>query len=248
MNNKDLISQYVDTGLQLPEYQVNLLTGNSLQTYLRKRMIAISRSQWGELGFYEYRLMSEDNQKTYIKMVVNRHDYLPQNILKNSSDELKEFYIDTIISKNDYINLGNFLELTDDLKIKYLKYRIDGGKGFDMAFIDNFTPEMMYRFYYLYATSPKSISEERYDSLPDDLKQVYLAHHIEGSDTYKQYKDRTPVLKYKYITSYKNRILNKELLEITPDNLAMVYLKQRISQGWNLTPSEKARYERITNG
>lgn len=247
MDNKDLIRQYVDTGLQLTEHQVNLLSGNLLQTYLRKRMISITTSQWGELKVYEYRIMSEDNQKTYIGLVVKRHDYLPKNMLTYSSDEVKEFYIDAIILNNDYINLGNFTELTDGLKLKYLKYRIDTGKGFDMGFIDDFTPDMMYKFYYLYATSPKSISEERYDLLPDDLKLLYLERHIENSDTYKQYKDRTPELKYKYITVIKNRMLNKELLEITPDNLAMVYLNQRISQGWNLTSSEEARYENITN-
>lgn len=247
MDNKDLIRQYVDTGLQLTEHQVNLLSGNLLQTYLRKRMLTITRSQWGELSFYEYRLMSEDNQKIYVKLLVKRHDYIPKNMLEYSSDEVKEYYIDLIILNNDYINLGNFLELSDKLKLKYLKYRIDTGKGFDMGFIDDFTPEMKYKFYYIYATSPKSISEERYDLLPYDLKLVYLEHHIDGSDTYKQYKDRTPELKYKYITKIKNRMLNKELLDITPDDLAMVYLKQRMNQGWDLTPSEKARYESITN-
>ena len=107
---------------------------------------------------------------------------------------------------------------------------------------------MLYEFYYLYAISPKSISESRYDLLPDDLKQVYLDHHIEGSDTDKQYDDRTLESKYKYITIHKNRMLNKQQLMITPDDLAMVYLNQRISQGWDLTPLEQARYEHITNG
>jgi hypothetical protein len=248
MDNKDLVRQYVDTGLQLTEYQVNSLTGNLLQTYLRKRMIILSRSQWGELGIYEYRLMSEDNQKTYIGWLVKRHDYMAKNMLEYSSDEVKEFYIDLVIAKNDYINFNNFSELTDKLKLKYLKYRIDTGKGFDMRFIEDFTPEMIHAFHYLYATSPKSISEERYGLLPDDLKLVYLERHIEGSDTYEQYSDRTPELKYKYITVIKNRMLNKDLLDITPDNLAMVYLKQRMNQGWDLTPSEKVRYESITNG
>jgi hypothetical protein len=246
MDNKELLRQYVDTGLQIPIGQVNRLSGSLLQTYLRKRLIHVLNSH-SELAFYEYRVMSEENQKTYIGWVVKRHDYLPVRILHDSSDDVKAFYIDTVISNNDYINLGNFLELTDDLKLKYLKYRIDGGKGFESSFLYSFTPEMMYKYYYLLATTPKSISEERYDLLPDDLKQVYLAHHIEGSDTEKQYNDRSPELKYKYITIIKNRMLNKELLAITPDDLAMVYLKQRISQGWDLTPSEKARYESITN-
>ena len=127
MDNKDLIRQYVDTGLQLTEYQVNSLSGNLLQTYLRKRMIAISNSQWAELGFYEYRLMSEDNQKTYIGWLVRRHDYIPKNMLEHSSDEVKEFYIDAIISNNDYINLScgyNYnieFENLDEIKSDVLK-------------------------------------------------------------------------------------------------------------------------------
>ena len=32
MNNKDLISQYVDTGLQLPEYQVSQLAQKDIYT------------------------------------------------------------------------------------------------------------------------------------------------------------------------------------------------------------------------
>ena len=246
MDNKDLISQYIDTGLKIPEHQVNQLSNNDMKTYLRKRMISVLKSH-AELEFYEYNRISEDNQKKYIHWVIKRHDFFPTRLLHDSSYDVKKFYVYALIDNRDYLDKKNFLELPDDLKLRYLKYRIDEGKGFELSFLDDLSPEMMYKFYYIYAVSPKSISESRYDLLPDDLKLVYLEHHIEGSDTDKQYKDRTSELKYKYITAYKNRMLNKYQLFITPDDLAMVYLKQRMNQGWDLTPNEEVRYESITN-
>lgn len=246
MDNKDLISQYIDTGLKIPEHQFNQLSNNDMKTYLRKRMISVLKSH-AELEFYEYNRISEDNQKKYIHWVIKRHDFFPTRLLHDSSYDVKKFYVYALIDNRDYLDENNFLELPDDLKLRYLKYRIDEGKGFDMGFIENFTPEMMYKVYYLYAVSPKSISEFNYDLLPDDLKLVYLEHHIEGGDSDNQYGYRTPELKYKYITLIKNRALNNYKLSITPDDLAMVYLKQRMSQGWDLTPTEKARYESITN-
>ena len=40
MNNRDLIKQYVDTGLKIPQRQVNQLSTSESNTYLRKRLIA----------------------------------------------------------------------------------------------------------------------------------------------------------------------------------------------------------------
>ena len=54
MNNKELISQYVDTGLRLPQYQIEKLSSNEKKTYMRKRMIAIQHT--GSLSNYEISL------------------------------------------------------------------------------------------------------------------------------------------------------------------------------------------------
>lgn len=40
MDNKDLLRQYVDTGLRIPEYQIRQLSNNNKKTYLRKRLIS----------------------------------------------------------------------------------------------------------------------------------------------------------------------------------------------------------------
>ena len=56
MDNKDLISQYVDTGLTIPEYQLMQLSNNDRKSYLRKRFIAIQQSE-EFLEDYEFKLL-----------------------------------------------------------------------------------------------------------------------------------------------------------------------------------------------
>ena len=47
MTSKDLIQQYVDTGIKISEYQFNQLNNNLRITYLRKRLMV------GKLDDYE---------------------------------------------------------------------------------------------------------------------------------------------------------------------------------------------------
>ena len=60
MTNKDLIKQYVDTGINIPEYQFNQLNNNLKTTYLRKRVIT------GKLVDYELFLLPDDDRTKYI--------------------------------------------------------------------------------------------------------------------------------------------------------------------------------------
>ena len=67
MDNKDLIKQYVNLGLRLPEHQVNQLTGSDLKSYLRMRIIAIGQGSYdNELLGYEYKKMDDDQRYSYI--------------------------------------------------------------------------------------------------------------------------------------------------------------------------------------
>lgn len=67
MNNKDLITQYVNLGLRLPEHQVNQLPSNDLKSYLRMRIISI-----GQMGYeyeilgYEYKKMNDAQKESII--------------------------------------------------------------------------------------------------------------------------------------------------------------------------------------
>jgi hypothetical protein len=62
MNNKDLIAQYLDTGQFIGDYQLKLLSGSLLQTYLRKRMITVSSNN-GVLSPYEFKILDDDNKR-----------------------------------------------------------------------------------------------------------------------------------------------------------------------------------------
>jgi hypothetical protein len=68
MNNKDLIKQYVNLGLRLPEHQVNQLTGSDLKSYLRMRNIAIGHGSYeNEILGYEYKKMDDEQKESLIK-------------------------------------------------------------------------------------------------------------------------------------------------------------------------------------
>ena len=64
MNNKQLLQQYVDTGVELPEYQIRILPDDLLKTYLRKRLIATENSYTG-LADYELELITPDQRFQY---------------------------------------------------------------------------------------------------------------------------------------------------------------------------------------
>ena len=67
MNNKDLIKQYVNLGIRLPEHQVNQLTGSDLKSYLRMRNIAIGHGTYeNEILGYEYKKMDDDQKDVLI--------------------------------------------------------------------------------------------------------------------------------------------------------------------------------------
>jgi hypothetical protein len=63
MTNKDLISQYADTGIGISRYQYNKLSSNDKKTYLRKRIIFCINTQSSLLTDYEYSLITDENEK-----------------------------------------------------------------------------------------------------------------------------------------------------------------------------------------
>ena len=67
MNNLDLIKQYVDTGVKLPEYQVSKLNKNLGQTYIRKRLISVKQDTDSDnyLSNYEFILLPENIKNTW---------------------------------------------------------------------------------------------------------------------------------------------------------------------------------------
>jgi hypothetical protein len=76
MNNKDLISQYVDTGLGISRYQYDKLSNNDKTSYLRKIKISID-SKPSNLKYY-YGELTEEVQLS----MVNKDGYIIYNIIE----------------------------------------------------------------------------------------------------------------------------------------------------------------------
>jgi hypothetical protein len=72
MDNKDLIRQYVNIGIRLPEYQLNRLSVNDLKTYLRVRIIMVGNGDYSnttELLSHEYIKMSDSQKDSFIMSI-----------------------------------------------------------------------------------------------------------------------------------------------------------------------------------
>jgi hypothetical protein len=104
MTNKDLIAQYVDSGLKLPEYQINKLTKNDKKTYIRKRIILVKNFKF--LEFYEQEIFFSN--LTY------------EELLKTVNNEVND-----VFKKNTFFNVSLYKVLPNDLKIKLINFLID---------------------------------------------------------------------------------------------------------------------------
>ena len=60
MTSKDLIQQYVNIGISIPEYQISQLNNNLKTTYLRKRLMV------GKLVDYEFLALPDGKRTEYI--------------------------------------------------------------------------------------------------------------------------------------------------------------------------------------
>ena len=119
MTAKELISQYVDTGLKLPEYQVNKLSNQDKKTYIRKRLIAAQSG--GYLDLYEMELLNPDEKDNYISKLDSEGI---ATLIRNSTDEDK---IAEMIINAKGNTLGGY-----EIKYVLLKYSKDKDKIAEM--------------------------------------------------------------------------------------------------------------------
>ena len=123
MTSKDLIQQYVDTGIKISEYQFNQLNNNLRITYLRKRLMV------GKLVDYEILMLPDDIRTKYINKLKTTGI---KDLLKDSKEP--DRIIDILLSSNEFINkldsdgIGYLLSYSKKpYKIIYIirKYRPD---------------------------------------------------------------------------------------------------------------------------
>lgn len=135
MTNKDLISQYVDTGLGIPRYQFDKLSPNDKGTYLRKMQISIEHEATHKrIDNVEY-YYGELPESTQIKIVLNNGNFLPY-ITKTPSQAVQLAAVNNDgMAIMDILNLG--LTLTKEVELAAVKQ--NGGA---IQFINNPSEEI----------------------------------------------------------------------------------------------------------
>jgi hypothetical protein len=135
MDNKDLISQYVDTGLPLPEYQVMQLSSANKKTYIRKRLIYEDAINGQGIVGYEFSLLEmlgpEQSKKFYDKFMQdinfnNKQRYYLNNF-KFVPEKYKTEYLDNKIKKDELVDVNIFTSFSKDNKIKFLNWAANRG-------------------------------------------------------------------------------------------------------------------------
>lgn len=136
MNNKDLIKQYVDTGLILPAYQINKLSNKDKTTYFRKRVIS-AENGYSSFELYELVLSTDEFRPIILENVldllaINLYDFKGLtsddsskliNILFNNKNFLEKFYTDAYFNE---IIIGGLHKL--DIKNEIFNYIISNNK------------------------------------------------------------------------------------------------------------------------
>lgn len=144
MGNKDLIKQYVDSGLKLPQHQVESLTPNQFKTYIRKRFITAFEQFDYRIEEYEYKLMPEELKPKFLEKTLNAiYDrkyemrvsmllggMLAGTLFKWEYDELGYYfgekkqkeYLDWRLTVFTLLENWEFIELDNENKLKYIEF------------------------------------------------------------------------------------------------------------------------------
>lgn len=121
MDNKTLISQYVDTGLSIGEYQFNQLSNNDKRTYIRKRIIANEQDKY--LTEFEFNYLDDSSKLKFLIDCVNSRSgffvyvserYKYQATINNIFDMIYNRYKGVGIP--DFV-LSPFLNIEDDSEV-----------------------------------------------------------------------------------------------------------------------------------
>jgi hypothetical protein len=163
MTNKDLISQYVNLGEAIPEYQYNKLNNNDKKTYQRKRNIIVNTFNiFTQIYPYEYKFFDSKFFDALIeKNIINIGSNFYKNF-KNFPEDVKSKYVAIMIDNNKSISSEYiFKYLSDNDKIKYLNWSANQGLN-------------------------RMGSSEHYSECSEELKVIFLKKLIElnGIETF----------------------------------------------------------------
>ena len=109
----------MDTGVQLPEYQVRSLPENLKNTYIRKRLIAVEQAGRG-LEDYEFKLLTPEQQIQYVTKMAEKSWGISNDQFESLTPDQRFQYVMKRAEKGYDILDYKFKLLTPDQQIQYI--------------------------------------------------------------------------------------------------------------------------------
>ena len=139
MNNKQLLQQYADTGIRLPEYQIKSLPNDLLKSYIRKRLIAAEGG--GVLSDYEFELITPEQRFQYA-MKMGEYDYgISDEKFESLTPDQQVQYAIKRAEKGYFILDKEFELLTPEQQVQYVIKRAENGNYISRKEFELLTPE-----------------------------------------------------------------------------------------------------------
>jgi hypothetical protein len=244
MNNKDLINQYVDTGVRLPEHQVNQLPNWAKKTYIRKRMI----SQQSFLG-YEFALLDDDSMWSYFINTINNNGVISDEVLFKTPEHLVHKLVDYTIENVLTINADLFYFSSLDYKQRIMSSTIDKNQRISFDWLRYANDEIFNKFVdnecdvFMRFHTWISINASTYKLLNDELKGKIINAYIQNgaSSMSNRFMLLTPEpLQILFVKSIVNsgRSIDAEFYDELSDELKFDYLKDLVNHLWSMRGDE----------
>lgn len=263
MTNKDVISQYVDTGLQLPEYQVSQLPNWAKKTYTRKRLIAKS-----SLEGYEFDLLDENEMWGYFMNTIDNNGIISDEVLSGTPQDLVHKLVNYTIDKIAIkINANLFYFSSLDYKQRLMGSDIDRGRSIYPEELRYANDEILNKFVakecviFDKYNSWLNLNSSTYKLLTDDLKAQIINTYIKNNKhSIPDYIfDITPKsLQRLFVKSivHSGRYIDRDFYDDLSDELKFEYINDLVinfrslhgDQWLDYLPStHKLEYDRLNN-
>lgn len=256
MTNKDLLRQYVDTGLKVTEHQIKMLPDNFFKTYIRKRVISGQTFGGQPLNQAELERIPIDFFNNYIIKKINNyengdiHSLLPtlsKDEFEKCDDELKMVYANVRRKKAQkayfHISEYEFESLAYEDKVTYIRDTLD-------KVIEGKYGTVMVPAFPLASPTPV-LNEWEYRAvgkyLGEDVQNDYMEKRIELSGnlfTDDEFKMLSDERKKSLVADRvkKSLALSSSMFEILNHEQKIQYIKNELRITGNISPFEARKY------
>jgi len=172
MNNKQLLQKYVDTGTQLPEYQVNNLPDGLKNTYIRKRLISAVQIKNG-LAYYEFELATPEQRFQYAMRRAEKDYEITNEQFKLLTPDQQNQYVMNMVDRGHFIGFSLFKSLLPHKRFEYTIKRVENGDFITSNMFELLTPDQRFE-YSLKRGQTTGISDMQFELLTPDQRFQYI--------------------------------------------------------------------------